>query len=123
MPRRMGVSARAWRSALGRAKATEATALPWQPKTLAQIAPSMRFNATSRPPASQTATVTAMFNSPALAIAPATTRLASSSVSAMNSLQVRLDTRMLLHLGRARAGQHPLVANPAGDLALVEVSH
>ena len=53
-------------------------ALPWQPYTLAQMAPSMRLKATRRPPASHTATLILMFISLALSSAPCTIRFASA---------------------------------------------
>src|SRR5262245_47206909 len=48
------------------------------------MAPSMRLNAMSRPPASHTATLILMFISRALSSAPCTTLFASASVSDMS---------------------------------------
>src|SRR6185295_4924806 len=55
MPRRVGWSARGVRSPLGRPKAAEAMALPWLPREPAHVAPSLRWKARSRPPASHAA--------------------------------------------------------------------
>src|SRR6516164_5935812 len=55
----------------------------------------MRWNATSRPPASHTATLTLMLSCFALAIAPPAMRLASSRVSAIGSSLSRYQTEAL----------------------------
>jgi hypothetical protein len=86
IPWMIGLPARSASSPLGLAKPAEATALPCEPYTLPQIAPSIRLNATSRPPASQTATLMRMFISLALSTAPCTIRLASARVRAMRCL-------------------------------------
>jgi hypothetical protein len=83
IPWMIGLPARSASSPLGRAKPADAMALPWDPYTLPQMAPSMRLNATRRPPASHTATLIRMFISRAFSTAPCTTWLASASVSAM----------------------------------------
>src|ERR1051326_7301992 len=77
IPAGVGWFARSDSSPLGRPNAADAIALPWLPNALAQIALSMRWNATRRPPASQTETLILMLSSRALAIAAAVTRLAS----------------------------------------------
>src|SRR5437867_12029819 len=79
---------------------------------LPQMAPSMRLNAISRPPASHTATLTLMFVSWALVRAACTIRLASASVSAMSGLLYWL--RELPLLGGRAAVDHQFATRHVG---------
>src|SRR6185436_10414000 len=124
MPRKVGWSARGVRSPLGRPKAAEAMALPWLPNEPAHMAPSMRWKAISRPPASHTAIFILAPIWFAFSVAPAITRLASARVRVMRSILSGQElTRMLapvdLSFGAANGFFKARCTNWCGDVLVI----